>query len=545
MTSTQQDYSKIITTVNSVTQNISIIPDRHNVIVIDTSDNRLGINTINPQYSIDVRDNPDISGIIYGDHIQTSTVISDLIPDIDICYNLGSQNNRWKNIYVNNIVSQQHTVDTMTIGGNTINIRNDAGNIVPALGYNETENKVELKSDIYAQDIDLDNIHIRNPSGLTFNSENVSDSDTIAFPTNIDISKNLVVNGDSQFLGKVSVKDNANDLILIDKTNPNIILINLQENQQVKINGKLLVTGEIDNDYLIQLIQGQTSSIRVNNDRILNKTNFYTLYDGLSQLDVTLDINSSNDVSFNAYKSLNDISCGFTDDYSNYNGYNIFFTNQSYDDIKLLSNDRKHLSYYNQFDLSSSDFSIIYNDGSELFYEIHNKADIDSRNNPSSKQIKFLKDLLRNMSEKEQDKILEGRDIKSLTREEIGPIIDDAKTLSGPRKASKKQIDKIIEICEKLSLDLDEFLKENGIEDLENLTGGRDGSASVLIGKLFDVRGNNPATENQIKAIRNISKYLEIEIEDAMAIVKTTTIEEINFNDASELIGKLKKMKKK
>ena len=51
--------------------------------------------------------------------------------------------------------------------------------------------------------------------------------------------------------------------------------------------------------------------------------------------------------------------------------------------------------------------------------------------------------------------------------------------------------------------------------------------------------------QNQIKAIRNISKYLEIEIEDAMAIVKTTTIEEINFNDASELIGKLKKMKKK
>jgi hypothetical protein len=88
-------------------------------------------------------------------------------------------------------------------------------------------------------------------------------------------------------------------------------------------------------------------------------------------------------------------------------------------------------------------------------------------------------------------------------------------------------------------------LRENGIEDLENLTGGSDGSASVLIGKLFDIRGNNPATENQIKAIRNISKYLEIEIEDAMAIVKTTTIEEINFNDASELIGKLKKMKKK
>ncbi len=374
MTSAQQEYSKIITTVNSVTQNISIIPDQHNVIVIDTSDNRLGINTINPQYSIDVRDISDISGIIYGDHIQTSTVISDLIPDIDICYNLGSQNNRWNNIYVNNIVSQQHTVDTITIGGETVNIRNNQGNIVPALGYNETENKVELKSHIYAQDIDLDNIHIRNPSGLTFNSENVSDSDTVTFPTNIDISKNLLVNGNSQFTGNITVKDNTNDLILIDKNNPNIILINLQENQKVKINGKLMVTGEIDNDYLIQLIQGQTSSIRVANSKILNKTHFYTLYNGSSQINPTIQYGTATDTSFNAYNSLNDISCGFTDDYNNYNAYNIFFTNQSYDNIKLLSNDRKHLSYYNQFDLSSSDFSIIYNDGSELFYEIHNNT---------------------------------------------------------------------------------------------------------------------------------------------------------------------------
>ena len=98
MTSTNQDYSKIITTVNSVTQNISIIPDQENVIVIDTSANRLGINTINPQHSIDVRDNSDMSGIIHGDHIKTSTVMSDLKPDIDICYNLGSQTNRWNRI---------------------------------------------------------------------------------------------------------------------------------------------------------------------------------------------------------------------------------------------------------------------------------------------------------------------------------------------------------------------------------------------------------------------------------------------------------------
>jgi DNA topoisomerase-1 len=194
---------------------------------------------------------------------------------------------------------------------------------------------------------------------------------------------------------------------------------------------------------------------------------------------------------------------------------------------------------------NGDDSAIVWHNFVKDFYEIHDKADIESRNTPSRKQINLLNDLLSSMSQSEREEILKGRNVNSLTREDIKPMIDDAINLSGPRKASKKQIDMIINKCDQLGLDLEEFLIENDTDDLDNLTGGRDGSASILIGKLFDIRGNNPATENQIKAIRNISKYLEIKIEDAMAIVKTTTIEEINFKDASELIGKLKKMKKK
>jgi hypothetical protein len=179
------------------------------------------------------------------------------------------------------------------------------------------------------------------------------------------------------------------------------------------------------------------------------------------------------------------------------------------------------------------------------FYDIHTKADNDSKRIPSAKQVKLLKDLLSNISKKEQDKILGGRSIETLNRQEIKPIIDDAINLSGPRKASKRQIDLIIKKCDQLKINLDNLLKENDLEDLENLTGGSTGSASLIIGQLIEIDGNGPATENQIKAIKNISKYLEIKIEDAMAIVKTTTIEEINKKDASELIGKLKKMKKK
>ena len=48
------NYNKIITTLNSVSSNYTFIPDQDNVIVIDTSNNRIGINTVNPEHAIDV-----------------------------------------------------------------------------------------------------------------------------------------------------------------------------------------------------------------------------------------------------------------------------------------------------------------------------------------------------------------------------------------------------------------------------------------------------------------------------------------------------------
>jgi ethanolamine utilization microcompartment shell protein EutS len=48
------DYNKIVTTVNSITPDYQFIPDLNNTIVIDTSENRIGINTITPDESIHV-----------------------------------------------------------------------------------------------------------------------------------------------------------------------------------------------------------------------------------------------------------------------------------------------------------------------------------------------------------------------------------------------------------------------------------------------------------------------------------------------------------
>tara|TARA_Y100000816_G_scaffold262197_2_gene219731 strand:+ start:40 stop:339 length:300 start_codon:yes stop_codon:yes gene_type:complete len=48
------DYNKIISTVSSITSDYTYIPDPNNLICIDSSNNRIGINTVNPEHSIDI-----------------------------------------------------------------------------------------------------------------------------------------------------------------------------------------------------------------------------------------------------------------------------------------------------------------------------------------------------------------------------------------------------------------------------------------------------------------------------------------------------------
>lgn len=48
------DYNKIISTINSVSSNYSYSPDPANLICINSSNNRIGINTLNPVEAIDI-----------------------------------------------------------------------------------------------------------------------------------------------------------------------------------------------------------------------------------------------------------------------------------------------------------------------------------------------------------------------------------------------------------------------------------------------------------------------------------------------------------
>ena len=69
--------NKIISTVNSISSDSTVIPDINNCVTIDTSNNRLGINTLNPKCAIDVsNDIYDICGNY--DDVSANTRISSL-----------------------------------------------------------------------------------------------------------------------------------------------------------------------------------------------------------------------------------------------------------------------------------------------------------------------------------------------------------------------------------------------------------------------------------------------------------------------------------
>jgi hypothetical protein len=63
------DYNKIISTINSVTQDYTYTPDPNNLICIDTSNNRIGINTIDPSCALHIS----------GGDIQVNNIYSNII----------------------------------------------------------------------------------------------------------------------------------------------------------------------------------------------------------------------------------------------------------------------------------------------------------------------------------------------------------------------------------------------------------------------------------------------------------------------------------
>ena len=157
--------------------------------------------------------------------------------------------------------------------------------------------------------------------------------------------------------------------------------------------------------------------------------------------------------------------------------------------------------------------------------------------------MNFIKSRLSRMPEETVSQFLNGKEYENLTGEDARRIIEELNNSdNGDIPPSEKQMTLILRLVDKNKVDLDRLLASKDLQDLEELTGGRDGTASAVINELIQIDKNSPATEKQVATIQSMAKNLQISIEDAMALADTTTIEEITKDEASGLIDRMKKM---
>ncbi len=186
---------------------------------------------------------------------------------------------------------------------------------------------------------------------------------------------------------------------------------------------------------------------------------------------------------------------------------------------------------------------------SSSFKEAHENAiEIKSRK-PTPRQKYSIENQISGMEESEKRDIMNGRSVSDLSGKEAGEIIEKLKEMSKEgkivTKPSEKQLSYLISLIEKSNMSEEEALSLVGIQDLADLTGGRNGSASDLIGLMKENNNSLPASEAQVKLITDMSEKLGIPIIDVLAMADLAEINEVSKSDASKIITNLKSLRKK
>ena len=174
------------------------------------------------------------------------------------------------------------------------------------------------------------------------------------------------------------------------------------------------------------------------------------------------------------------------------------------------------------------------------FRNMHNNALEIRKQKPTVKQLNFIKNRISRMPEKDKSKLFSNKHIDDLTGEDARSIIEVLNNSdNGDIPPSEKQMKYMLSLFDKLNLNIDDYLREKGINDIDSLTGGRDGNASEIIGELVNLEGR---TDKQAAAIESMGEKAGLSVEDAMALVGAESLNTITKKEASHLIGKLKKL---
>jgi DNA topoisomerase-1 len=194
---------------------------------------------------------------------------------------------------------------------------------------------------------------------------------------------------------------------------------------------------------------------------------------------------------------------------------------------------------------SSQSAPKIWHDFVEKFVIINENAKTKKRSTPTKRQIELLNNLMKNMNENELANYLKGKKPNELTGDEMRETLDLIIKEGGDFPASEKQMNLIIKLSDQLSYKLEDICKIVSIDDINDLTGGKDGTASKVIDQLINESQLLPATESQVKLINKIATREELPLSDILSIANIVSIEELTKKDASKIIDTVMKKNKK
>ena len=187
----------------------------------------------------------------------------------------------------------------------------------------------------------------------------------------------------------------------------------------------------------------------------------------------------------------------------------------------------------------------VWHDFVDVFKEMNDVAKTKKRSIPSKRQIELLNNLVKNMSDDDVFKSLQGKKPEELTGEEMRLTLDKIIQEGGDFPASDKQMKLIIKLADQLGHNLEEICKMSETDDINKLTGGKDGTASNLIDILIKQSQLLPASEPQVKLVNKLAVREEVPLSDILSIADIVSIDEMTKQDASKIIDTIMKKNKK
>lgn len=182
------------------------------------------------------------------------------------------------------------------------------------------------------------------------------------------------------------------------------------------------------------------------------------------------------------------------------------------------------------------------------FKQLHEKAISKKKETPTKRQLDYYLRLASLVSDSDLEKVIGKEDPQTMSGERIGEVIDSLKkeTEDIPLPASAKQLSYAQSLAESLELNEKSACDLVGVSKFEELSGGKAGTASQLIGLLRDKTDSVPKAPSpkQINFIKNLATKAKLEEADACNLVNVANYGELSGGrqgTASKLIETLRK----